>query len=147
MMCGADASQAEGFVAEQSDAYGFGLCGLSFVRLMGTYINGYLVLQGNIHLRTEQFQHFLTNSRFIQTPDWKFPKSSLGKQPYLDRNTVGEISISQGWPKEQNMAAELTVPGHVRDVYIRERGRVLLTEILLPRIARQGTVCLISVRG
>ena len=26
-------------------------------------------------------------------------------------------------------------------------GRVLLTEILLPRIARQGAVCLISIRG
>ena len=26
-------------------------------------------------------------------------------------------------------------------------GRVLLTEILLPRIARQGAVCLISTRG
>ena len=29
----------------------------------------------------------------------------------------------------------------------KEGGRVLLTEILLPRIARQGTVCLISIRG
>ena len=26
-------------------------------------------------------------------------------------------------------------------------GRVLLTEILLPRIARQGTACLVSIRG
>ena len=29
----------------------------------------------------------------------------------------------------------------------QEGGRVLLTEILLPRIARQGTVCMISIRG
>ena len=29
----------------------------------------------------------------------------------------------------------------------RGGGRVLLTEILLPRIARQGTVCLSSIRG
>ena len=29
----------------------------------------------------------------------------------------------------------------------KEEGRVLLTEILLPRIARQGAVCLISTRG
>ena len=26
-------------------------------------------------------------------------------------------------------------------------GRVLLTEVLLPRIARQGAVCLVSIRG
>ena len=30
---------------------------------------------------------------------------------------------------------------------IREGGRVLFTEILLPRTARQGAVCLISIRG
>ena len=33
-------------------------------------------------------------------------------------------------------------------IYIFIRGeRVLLTEMLLPRIARQGAVCLISTRG
>ena len=30
---------------------------------------------------------------------------------------------------------------------VSKRGRVLLTEIPLPRIARQGTLCLISIRG
>ena len=34
-----------------------------------------------------------------------------------------------------------------REPFARGGGRVLLTEILLPRIARQGTVCLISKRG
>ena len=32
-------------------------------------------------------------------------------------------------------------------MYIKRGGRVLLTEILLPRIARQGTICLSSIGG
>ena len=41
----------------------------------------------------------------------------------------------------------ITTSIRVTDSTWAEGGRMLMTEILLPRIARQGAVCLISRRG
>ena len=42
------------------------------------------------------------------------------------------VRIGQEWPNSLGTSARIV-----------NRGRVLLTEILLPRIARQGAVCLL----
>ena len=41
----------------------------------------------------------------------------------------------------------LEIPRLYTEISNYKRGRALLTEILLPRIARRGTVCLLSTRG
>ena len=47
--------------------------------------------------------------------------------------------------QRQNLHTNSTAPA--ASVDLRRGGRVLLTEILLPRIVRQGAVCLSSIRG
>ena len=68
----------------------------------------------------------------------------------LAATTPRVTRLVQG-PRRQNdpdsRRDDSTAPRNYSRVYIKKGGRVLWTKIRLPRIARQGTVCLISIRG
>ena len=93
--------------------------------------------RGSRHLRTAQGNN---------VPETIHVRVVLSfQQPTFQKFTVSSYSIGGN-----SARAAVTRPAsQVRPTPLcaNRGGRILLTELLLPRIARQGTVCLISMRG
>ena len=103
---------------------------------------------------------FRTPRRPVGNPENRVPERTVKKQPRFvlvppssqaqaqAARSTGPWSIRQ--PRQgifSQVAGSRPLPFRGHNFICKRGGRVLLTEMLLPRIARQGAVCLVSTRG